>query len=277
MWIKQTLQIVIYIFALIGFILVAGYFAVRFGWTNTPGIIDTQDEYFKKNQASTPPEVLGAQYVWAYGEEWTVFKEAVIRDKADIYRAANAADVNPRLIVANLAVEQLRLFHTNREIFKTVFAPLKLLGNQSQFSWGVMGLKQDTAKNIEINLKNPGSPYYLGQKYEKILDFQSKEENSQNSERFQRIIDENSRYYSYLYAALHLKQLETQWQKAGFPISDKPGILSTLFNIGFQHSRPNPEPKIGGAPIEIHGKTYSFGGLAEEFYDSTELQAEFPL
>ena len=43
---RKIFQILIYIFAFIGFILVAGYFAVKFGLTNTRGIIDVQREAF---------------------------------------------------------------------------------------------------------------------------------------------------------------------------------------------------------------------------------------
>jgi hypothetical protein len=45
---KKIFQIAVYIFAIIGFVLVAGFFAVRFGLTNTKGIIDIQSEEFRK-------------------------------------------------------------------------------------------------------------------------------------------------------------------------------------------------------------------------------------
>ncbi|MBX4198560.1 hypothetical protein KW782_04495 [Candidatus Parcubacteria bacterium] len=263
MGIRKYINVIVYLFAAIGFILVVGYFAVKFGWTNVPGIIDRQNEYFQQAQKA---------YSWAQGEEWNVFKEAVIRDKEALTKAGMASDSNPRLIVAQLIVEQLRLYHTNRELFKTVFAPLKLLGNQSQFSWGVMGLKQETAVEIENHLKDSTSSFYLGKKYENLLDFTTTDH---NKERFDRIINEHDRYYSYLYAALYLKQIETQWKNAGFDISDRPEILSTLFNIGFKNSHPNHNPQVGGAEIEIKGKTYSFGGLASEFYASSELEEAF--
>lgn len=261
---KTLFQIALYSFAIIGFILVAGFFAVKLGLTNVTGIVDTQRESFLQNAANSP---------WASGPEWQTFKEAVTKDAPDINRAAELSSVSARLIAAQLVSEQLRLFHTNREIFKTVFAPLKILGNQSQFSWGIIGLKQETARSVEAHLKNPVSPFYLGEEKENMLDFKTADH---DSERFARIVDENSRFYSYLYTGLYLKQIETQWEKAGFDISSQPEILSTLFNIGFEHSEPKLDPKIGGSAIEIGGKTYSFGGLAAEFYYSNELLAEFP-
>ncbi|MSU55067.1 MAG: hypothetical protein EXS46_00830 [Candidatus Taylorbacteria bacterium] len=262
---KNIWKLLLYLFAIIGFILVAGFFAVKFGLTNTTGIIDNQREGFYRNIESKP--------AWSDGEEWQVFETAVTKDKVDIERAATLAGVTARLIVSQLVSEQLRLFYTNREIFKTVFSPLKILGNQSQFSWGVMGLKQETAIEIEKHLENSSSPYYLGKNFEKLLNPITSDP---DSERFKRITDENSRFYSYLYTGLYLKEIETQWQKAGFDISNRPEILSTLFNIGFEHSTPNINPQVGGSEIKIGEKIYSFGGLSAEFYYSNELLEEFP-
>ena len=286
---RKTFKIAVYIFAAIGFILVAVYIALELGWTKTPGIIDKQHDYFK-NQ---PLVVAGASstafggasmaaqidMTWSKGEEWQVLKSAIMKDEPVIKKAAVATGLSPRLVVATLIVEQLRLFHDNREIFKTVFAPLKILGNQSQFSWGVMGIKQDTARQIENNLRNATSSWYSGPEYSHLLDFSTSTDT--DTERFNRLTDEHDRYYSYLYAAVCLKEIETQWNKAGFPISgspslDRPEILATLFNIGFANSKPNASPQVGGAEIDIGTSTYSFGGLAGSFYYSDELIEEFP-
>ena len=262
---KKAFVILVYIFACIGFMLVAGYFAVKFGFTNSPGNID--DRYLKSGiETKNEP-------VWAEDEEWRILKDAIIKDKEVILKASRDSGVNPRLIVAQLTVEQLRLYYTNREIFKQVFAPLKILGNQSQFSWGIMGLKQETAIQIENNLKDTSSPFYLGKNYENLLDFKT---NDHNSERFDRIINENNHYYSYLYTGLYLAQIKKQWKDRGYDISNRPEILSTLYNIGFEHSEPKSDPQVGGASIEIHEETYSFGGLAAEFYYSNELLDLFP-
>lgn len=264
---KTAFTYLVYIFALIGFGLVAAYTAVEFGFTKTSGIIDKQHDYFKNQTASV------IDTSWANNEEWQVLKEAVLKDQDVINRAANVAHVPARFIVSSLIVEQLRLFYSEREVFKAVFAPLKILGNQSQFSWGVMGIKQDTAIKIESNLKDQASPYYLGPDYEHLLDFTT---NDHDTERFNRLTDEDNRYYSYLYAGLAMKELETQWQKAGNPIDSRPDIVATLFNIGFDNSHPHPSPIAGGAEIDIGSSTYSFGSLAGDFYNSNELINEFP-
>ena len=248
------------VFALIGFVLVAGYVALELGWTKTSGIIDTQHDYFKNQTNGT------IDTAWTQGDEWQTLKAAVTKDKDVINRAALVAGVPARMIVAPLVVEQLRLFYSDREIFKQIFSPLKILGNQSQFSWGVMGIKQDTARQIEAKL-SPSDAH--------ILAFSASTTDS-DTQRFNRLTDEHDRYYSYLYGALMIKELEDQWRQAGYPIADKPEIVATLFNIGFQNSKPHVGAQIGGAAINIGSTTYSFGGLAGDFYYSNELTDIFP-
>ncbi len=291
---RKALQIVIYIFAAIGFVLVVVYLAVEMGWTKTSGIIDRQHDFFKqqslKNGSGLSASTSSDE--WAQGEEWQTLKEAIIKDKEVINKVSKETGVSSRVIVSILIVEQLRLFHDNREIFKTIFAPLKILGNQSQFSWGVMGIKQDTAREIENNLKDSNSVWYLGVNYSHTLDFGSSTvltsttsagiasntaiPEDTDTQRFNRLTDEHDRYYSYLYAAILIKEIGSQWNKAGFPISDRPEILATLFNIGFTNSKPNADPQVGGAEISIGTSTYSFGGLAGSFYYSDKLINDFP-
>ncbi|MDB5266188.1 MAG: hypothetical protein JWN89_3 [Parcubacteria group bacterium] len=267
---KKILNIFVYIFAVIGLVLVLGYFGVRYGLTNTKGIVDVQREWFLRGAgteaSSTPP-------VWTATGEWKVLEEAIRKDEVAITRAAKDAEISPRLIVANLITEQMRLFFTEREFYKQFFFPLKILGSQTQFSWGVMGMKEGTAINVEKNLLDPASPYYPGWPFEHMLDFKT---DKIKDERFTRMTDQHDHYYSYLYAGLYMKEIITAWQNTGFPIQNKPEIISTLYNIGFENSRPNPSPAIGGAEVQIGGQRYSFGGLAGEFYYSDILTDIFP-
>jgi hypothetical protein len=271
---KRIFLIAVYIFAIIGFVLVSVYAAVELGFTKTSGIIDTQHDYFK-NATATMGGDTGTNQAWINSPEWATLKEAINKDTSTINRAAEVAGISPRLIVATLIVEQLRLFNSDRELFKSVFAPLKILGNQSQFSWGVMGIKQDAAIQIEKNLSDATSPFYIDADHAHALDYPATT-TDRDAERFARLTDEHDRYYSYLYGALALRETVNQWQKAGFPISNRPEILATLFNIGFQHSLPNANPHSGGAEINIGNSTYSFGDLAGRFYYSDELISEFP-
>jgi hypothetical protein len=260
---KKVAFILLCLFALIGLIAVGAYVAIQFHLTNVSGIVDSQSRYLTASSTAA----------WETSPEWQALSPAIIKDQASIDQASQVTGIPSRLIVAQLVVEQLRLYGSDRELFKQIFEPLQILGVQSQYSWGVMGLKQETAQQIETNLKDATSTYYLGPQYEHLLDFST---NDPDTERFNRLTDQHDHYYSYLYAALFLKQIEHQWSAAGFDISNRPEILSTLFNIGFEHSTPNANPQVGGAEIDINGQAYSFGGLAYDFYQSSELIDQFP-
>lgn len=289
---RHLRQGLVYLFALIGFVLVLGWLGLRLGWTKTSGIIDLNDRYFQEvtetiredgknkgqniaqiiaeyNERHQAPQLISA---WQKAPEWQVLKEALVKDRDPINRAAEVSGISPRLIVSILIVEQLRLYSSEREFYKQFFQPLKILGVQSQFSWGVTGLKEETAKQIETNLKDPNSVFYLGLEKENLLDFETSDH---SAERFSRLTNSRDHYYSYLYTALYLRELMAQWDRAGYNISDRPEILATLFNLGFTKSKPKPDPQVGGAEIEIAGQEYSFGGLAYQFYYSNELITEF--
>jgi hypothetical protein len=255
---------IIVVFAAIGFIMSLGFASIKFKWTDTSGMVDNQRKTFLKEPQKFPFQDLN---------ETKLFKEVVLKDKTDLEKVEKETGVKARLIVSNLFVEQIRLYTTQRELFKNIFEPLKILGVQSQFSWGVMGIKQETAIEIEKNIKDKDSPFYLGKDFENILDFKTADH---DTERFERLTDGKSRYYSYLYTALYIKEIEAQWKRNGFDISNNIGVLSTLFNIGFVHSIPNNNPQTGGAGIDINNVTYSFGTLADLFYYSDELIGVFP-
>jgi len=270
---KRWFNIIVYLLAATGLIFLLGYTAVYFGLTNTPGGEDL-GRRFRSETEDAGRNGLAQYYPWAQGEEWATLAGAIEKDAEVIKQAARAANLDPRLLTACLVVEQLRLFHSEREVFKQVFAPLIILGNQSQFSWGVMGMKRETAIAVERFLKDKTSPYYLGARFETALDFETTEI---EQERFARLVDEHDHYWSYFYSALYLKQLIHQWTVAGYPIDQQIGVLATLFNIGFDHSEPKPNPAVGGAVIKIGEVDYTFGGLAAEFYYSNQLTDLFPI
>ena len=67
-----------------------------------------------------------------------------------------------------------------------------------------------------------------------------------------------------------------QWERAGYPIDDRPEIFASLFNLGFNKSKPKSNPEVGGSSFEVGNSIYSFGAVAFEFYYSGELQEVFP-
>ncbi len=134
-------------------------------------------------------------------------------------------------------------------------------------------MKQDTAEAIEKHLKDTSSPYYIGAKYEHLLDLPAGEENNTgtSSTRFLRLTDPKDHYYSYLYTALFTRQVIEQWKKEGYDLTHRPEIIATLFNLGFEKSVPKADPKVAGAQVTVGGETYTFGRLAYEFFYSAEL------
>lgn len=211
---------------------------------------------------------------WMNDSAWVVLKDAILRDKEVIEKAAQMTGVEPRMIVSCLVGEQIRLFNSKREMYKKYLGPMKVLSVQSKFSWGINGIKEFTAMAVERNLKDSLSIYYMGKKYENLLDFKTEDV---ATERFNRLVDYHNHLYSYLYTACILKQTMLQWQRSGYDISNRPDILFTLFNLGFQASKPGPSPRCGGSTIEVCGKRYTFGVIGNDFYFSGELAEHFPI
>ena len=211
---------------------------------------------------------------WMATEEWGALKVAILKDKTLIDSAASLTGVDPRLIVGCLVGEQMRLFNSKREIYKTYLAPRGILSVQSQFSLGVNGIKDFTAMKVERNLKDPNCEYYMGPEYEHILDFHTADH---TTERVNRLVDYHNHLYSYIYTGCILHQTMKQWQRAGYDISNRPDILFTLFNVGFSQSVPKPDPKCGGSHVRIHDRVYTFGAIGFDFFFSGELSDDFPL
>jgi hypothetical protein len=247
-----------------------GFFAFKLGLTKNLGFIDTNINYYDTSRTLSADDT----YYWEGTPEWQTLKIALTKQEGALSLVQEQTGINSRLIASIVFVEQMRLYNSETELYKQVFQPLSILGVQSQFSWGVLGLKEDTLIQIENNLKDSTSTFYLGKAYENLLDYGTSTDIA--TARFNRVTDSHNQYYAYLYTALYIKQIEKQWSNAGFDISGRPAILATLYNIGFSHSQPNANPQVGGAEIDIGSQKYSFGGLAYEFYYSNELTDIFP-
>jgi hypothetical protein len=213
-------------------------------------------------------------FPWMNDEEWAAIRSAIVKDKDAIERAATVSGVEPRLLVSCAIVEQVRLFHSQRELFKKVFEPLKILGNANKISLGIMGIKEATAIATEEHLTDRSSPYYLGSGLEHILDYPRGADVA--TVRYKRLTEDGDHYYSYLYGGLYLRQMLLHWEHAGYDIKYRPEIATTLFNVGFPQSKPNADPKVGGSGISVGDAEYSFGSLGYEFYYSGELLDAFP-
>jgi len=269
---RNIFRIFLFGFAIIGVVFVFVYIAMRFGWLNVKGSISERNSYFNLNKEKQDVTI---PFSLADTDEWKLMKEVFTRDQDIIKKSAKDARISARLILSSVIGEQFRFFNNRRESFKSYFEPLKILASLSNTSYGIAGLKPKTIGQIEDNLKNKKSPFYLGPEMEHVVDH--KEGVDIETDRMNRITDAKNPYYSYLYVGLYTKEIISQWQKAGYDISNRPEILATLYNLGFYYSVPKVNPEVGGSVININGKDYTFGDIAYEFYYSGELSDIFPI
>ena len=273
------------VFALIGIVFTVIYVGMQFGLFNVRGTSIERNAFFlsavapsvahRVESRSAPCDDVSATVcAWNQTPQWEVVKEGLRKDQDIIARVSRETGVSSRLIASVVIPEQIRFFTAEREVFKSYFEPLKILGSLSQFSLGVSGIKQETAVQIEQHALDASSPFFPGSAVAPLLAYP--EGVSHNQALYGRLTDEKDHYYSYLYTAIAIKELMSQWERASFPLDQKPGIVITLFNIGFGKSNPNAAPQVGGAPIQVGGTTYSFGALGETFYVSDELRDVFP-
>lgn len=274
----------LYLFALIGVTFTAVYFGMRLGLFNVRGSIAGRNQFFTgtSNTAESTKTLTLTQTCtdsqpvcnWNETPEWAAIKGGLQKDAAIITKVAGETGVSARMIASVVVPEQTRFFTANREIFKSYFEPLKLLGSMTQFSLGVSGVKQETANDIEKNALDASSVFYPGSGYANL--FAYTDDTKHDSTLYKRLTDEKDHYYQYLYTALYIKEIESQWGRQGFDITQKPEVVVTLFNLGFLKSKPNASPIEGGAPILTGGKIYTYGELGSTFYGSNELTDVFP-
>lgn len=273
-------KVLIVIFALIGVVFTGIYIAMQFGLLNVAGSIAERNAFFTGSATSTVPAqpcTDASQHMCAWNQtpEWQVIKGGLTKDAPIIARVSRETGVSQRMIASVVVPEQTRFFTSNREVFKRYFEPLKILGSLSQFSLGVSGIKEETAIQIENQAMDQSSPFYPGAGMASLFSY-SATSSAHDLALYNRLSDPKNHYYSYLYTALYIKEVESQWQKAGFDISQKPEAVVTLFNIGFQGSHPNPAPQAAGAVIDTGGEQYVYGQLGADFYYSNELTDIFP-
>jgi hypothetical protein len=150
--------------------------------------------------------------------------------------------------------------------------------------YGVSGILEHTAIRIEKTLFNKNDPFYAGDYFQKCINVNDSFPQVINDtiaahqhKTIQRLIKGGDHYYSYLYTAFLMRQFQSHWERANLDLSNRPEILGTLFNLGYQKSKPKKNPEVGGSTFKVGERDYTFGGLCFEFYYSGELQKEFPV
>lgn len=215
---------------------------------------------------------------------WRDFCKVVKKDQKAIDSASRITGVESRLIVMCLVGEQVRMFNSGRERFKQYVMPFSHIMMPTNRGYGVTGILEHTAYQIERNLTNKNSPFYPGEYFYKCLNYKQGYPHvirggigAHRSKTIQRLIAGGDHFYSYLYTAFLLRQYQSHWEKNNFDLSKRPEILGTLFNIGYHKSKPKAAPEAGGSSFKVGGKVYTFGGLCFEFYYSGELLDLFPI
>lgn len=276
MGVPRYAGIIVSLFALVGLVFVGVFIAMQYGLLNVKGSSAARNISLgvvpQTAVTSTCLPVKGSTPKvcdWEQTSEWSVLHSALTKDSAVLDDVASKSGVPARMIAAAVVPEQLRYFTSNRESFKKYFEPLKILSSLSKFSLGVSGIKQDTAVQIEQYANNPNSQFYPGPDIAPLLAYAPGTDH--DTELFNRLTDAHNHYYSYLYTAAFIKEIEAQWSRAGYDVSNRPDVTVTLFNIGFGVSHPNANPQVAGSTITLGGKDYAFGELGTLFYQSNEL------
>lgn len=281
---KKIIIVVVCAFALIGMTFTAVFIGMQLGVFNVRGSIAERNKFFTDPSNATSSydttldvpcvDVTKTSCLWNETPEWAVIKNALQKDDAVIARVSQETGVSKRMIASVVIPEQSRFFTSNREVFKRYFEPMKILGSMSQFSLGVSGIKEETARKIEANMQDTHSVFYPGPKMEVLIAYASSTDH--DKELYRRLTDAKDHYYSYLYTALFIKEIQAQWKKEGYDVTQKPEVIVTLFNIGFDKSKPNAQPVVGGSLITLGGNNYIYGELGTNFYLSEELTDIFP-
>ncbi len=279
-------------FALVGMTFSSVFMAMRFGLLNVQGVNSQRNSFYDALPKSTLENAVLSQNptetsclklseaeelvpicAWNQSEEWQTVRAGIEKDAEIIQKVSHQTGVSPRMIVATIMPEQLRFFTSSREVYKSYFEPLKILGSMTTFSLGIAGMKQGTARQIELYTVDTNSPFYPGEDLSKLLEYP--EGKNTDAELYNRLTSDDH-YYSYLYTALFIRQITAHWASYGYDVSERPDVVVTLFNIGMGNSEPKSRPQIGGTTIYLNGETYSFGELGTAFYMSDELTKLFP-
>ena len=226
----------------------------------------------------------GSVYAWSNYTVWKQFCNTIIKDKRAIDSVSRLTGVESRIIVMCVVGEQLRMFNSGREKFKQYVYPYSRLILPSNRGYGVSGILEHTALRIESTLFNEKDPFYPGDYFQQTINVRDSfpevindSISAHKHKTIQRLIKGGDHYYSYLYTAYLMRQFQAHWEKNKFDLSNRPEILGTLFNLGYQKSKPKKNPEVGGSTFKIGEKDYTFGGLCFEFYYSGEMQDAFPI
>lgn len=160
--------------------------------------------------------------------------------KAIVRLAAKRFQINPLFLSAIIYVERVLNYDWVDEALDLLLARR---GYNS--SIGFCQVKLKTAYWIEKQLADSSSMFYPGEAYRQILPV-----SNSPKELIARLSNDSLNIH---YAAAYLCIIQSYWQRAGFPIADRPEILGTLYSTGLY--RRNGELRLPHA----HPKPNYFG------------------
>ncbi|OQW94932.1 MAG: hypothetical protein BWK79_04185 [Beggiatoa sp. IS2] len=160
-----------------------------------------------------------------------------------IERAAEKLEITPKYLAAIIYTERTLNYDWTDETFDVIIAKRGL-----NSSIGFCQLKLKTAYFIERQFNEITSVFYPGKKFANLLQISQIPQ-----ELIDKLVNDSS---NILYAAAYLRMMQTRWEKAGFPINDRPDILGTLYSTGLFYNdgterQPNAHPKPNTFGIKV--------------------------
>ncbi|MEA3432582.1 MAG: hypothetical protein U9R01_07950 [candidate division WOR-3 bacterium] len=188
--------------------------------------------------------------VSAEAPDTTILK---IKERKLLFQQAGVCfDVNWEYLSAIVFVERALFYDWTDDALDIILARA---GRNS--SIGFCQVKIKTAYWIEKQLNDPFSKFYPGEKYRNILKVSESPE-----ELIYKLKNDTLNIY---YASAYLRIIQSYWEKAGFPIDNRPDILGTLYSTGLFYRdrrirKPNKDPKSN-----------EFGKLVLQYLNSFHL------
>ncbi len=192
-----------------------------------------------------------------------------------INKYSSELGIDARIVGGVIYVEMFRNLTTPKGFIET-----KLEGNW--FTRELLSLKGATfgigqmacmeMGGCRRHFKSPKSPFYMGKKFENYI---TQEDFIKANEGTPYVTESGVNGYKYTnpdaqikFVAAMIAQIQSHWKNAGYDISSKPEILGTLYNLGFEKSKPKAHPKSGGTENYIFGENMRFGDAVKAWHDS---------
>ena len=176
--------------------------------------------------------------------------------KDDIENVSKIFNIDKKLIISCIAVEQVRYLTTQRWYLKTLIKSNKLI-TFSKFSFWLGWIKVFTARKIQKDIKNYNKNIYN--------DYFSQDDGLVDSAMIKKL---ESTSWSILYVWWLIYNIEQKRKLAWYDINERPWVIATLYNMWNPDKKiPHSNPNVGWTIIYINGKKYYFGQIAYLIYN----------